>query len=110
MSEQRLVVGSAKIHVETTGEGLPVVLLHGLGLSGALWSRVRDGLGPDYELILVDLRGAGRTQELAREEIKHLLYLLIDVVVQFGVEHRQRCIQEIWYDPDRKHRTLAAAR
>jgi pimeloyl-ACP methyl ester carboxylesterase/quercetin dioxygenase-like cupin family protein len=49
--------------------GVPVVLIHGLGLSGALWNRVRDGFGPGYQLILVDLRGAGRSRELQREEL-----------------------------------------
>lgn len=69
MAEQHLVVGSVEIHVETVGQGVPVVLLHGLGLSGAVWNRVRDGFGPGYQLILVDLRGAGRTHELRREEL-----------------------------------------
>jgi len=59
-------------------------------------------------VLLVKQSRAG--QELAREEIKNLLYLLIDVVVQFGVEHRERRITEVWFDPARKHRTLAATR
>ena len=63
-----------------------------------------------FEQLVLLVKQSRAGQELAREEIKHLLYLLIDVVVQFGVEHRQRCIKEIWYDPERKHRTLAAAR
>jgi type IV secretion system protein VirB11 len=63
-----------------------------------------------FEQLVLLVKQSRAGQELAREEIKHLLYLLIDVVVQFGVEHRQRCIQEIWYDPERKHRTLAATR
>jgi type IV secretion system protein VirB11 len=58
-------------------------------------------------VLLVKQNRAG--QELAREEIKNLLYLLIDVVVQFGVERRERCIKEVWYDPGRKRRTLAAS-
>lgn len=57
-------------------------------------------------VLLVKQNRAG--QELAREEIKNLLYLLIDVVVQFGVEHRERCIKEVWYDPARRRRTLEA--
>ena len=69
MAEQHLVVGSVEIHVETVGQGVPVVLLHGLGLSGAVWNRVRDGFGPGYQLILVDLRGAGQTRELQRAEL-----------------------------------------
>jgi type IV secretion system protein VirB11 len=63
-----------------------------------------------FEQLVLLVKQSRAGQELAREEIKNLLYLLIDVVVQFGVEHRQRCIKEIWYDPARKHRTLAATR
>lgn len=69
MAEQHLVVGSADIHVEILGEGVPVVLLHGLGLTGALWNRVRNKFGLDYQLILVDLRAAGQTREIEREEL-----------------------------------------
>ncbi|HEY6926710.1 MAG TPA: P-type DNA transfer ATPase VirB11 [Steroidobacteraceae bacterium] len=57
-------------------------------------------------VLLVKQSSAGR--ELPRADIKQLLYLLIDVVVQFGIEQRDRCIREIYYDPPRKHRTLAA--
>ena len=63
-----------------------------------------------FEQLVLLVKQSRAGQALAREEIKNLLYLLIDVVVQFGIEHRQRCIKEIWYDPARKHRTLAATR
>ena len=58
-------------------------------------------------VLLVKQSEAGR--ELARADIKHLLYMLIDVVVQFGVEQRRRCITEVYYAPERKRRGLAAA-
>jgi type IV secretion system protein VirB11 len=51
-------------------------------------------------VLLVKQNAAGR--ELARSDIKSLLYLLIDVVIQFGVERHERFIKEIWYDPKRK--------
>ena len=41
-------------------------------------------------------------QGLARADIKSLLYLLIDVVIQFGVERHERFIKEIWFEPERK--------
>ena len=69
MAEQRVVVDSLDVQVEVVGEGVPVVLIHGLGLSGAIWNRVRDQFGPGYQLILVDLRGAGRTREVRSEEL-----------------------------------------
>jgi type IV secretion system protein VirB11 len=62
-----------------------------------------------FEQLVLLVKQSRAGQELAREEIKNLLYLLIDVVVQFGVEHRERCIKEVWYDPARRRRTLAAA-
>ena len=49
-------------------------------------------------------------QELARTDIKNLLYLLVDVVIQFGVEGHERFVKEIWYDPGRKRQSMAAAR
>jgi hypothetical protein len=36
------------------------------------------------------------------------LYLLVDVVIQIGVEDHQRFIKEIWYEPERKRRGLAS--
>jgi type IV secretion system protein VirB11 len=62
-----------------------------------------------FEQLVLLVKQSRAGQELAREEIKTLLYLLIDVVVQFGVEHRERCIREVWYEPTRKHSRVAAA-
>jgi type IV secretion system protein VirB11 len=53
-------------------------------------------------VLLVKQNQGGR--ELARSDIKSLLFLLIDVVIQFGVERHQRFIKEIWYDPERRRR------
>jgi type IV secretion system protein VirB11 len=60
-----------------------------------------------FEQLVLLVKQSRAGQELARSDIKNLLYLLIDVVIQFGVEHRQRCITEIFYDPARKHSSLA---
>jgi type IV secretion system protein VirB11 len=51
-------------------------------------------------VLLVKQNPGGR--DLARGDIKSLLYLLIDVVIQFGVERHERFIQEIWYQPERR--------
>jgi type IV secretion system protein VirB11 len=57
-------------------------------------------------VLLVKQNPGGR--DLARNDIKSLLYLLIDVVIQFGVESHERFIKEIWYDPERRHRLISA--
>lgn len=51
-------------------------------------------------MLLIKQSAAGR--ELARHDIKCLLRLLIDVVIQFGVERQQRHIEDIWYAPARR--------
>ena len=59
-------------------------------------------------VLLVKQNSGGR--ELAREDIKSLLYLLIDIVIQFGVEAHERFIKEIWYEPERKRRIVGGER
>jgi type IV secretion system protein VirB11 len=49
-------------------------------------------------VLLVKQSAAGR--ELSRRDIKQLLYRLIDVVIQFGVEEGRRVIREIRYQPN----------
>jgi type IV secretion system protein VirB11 len=55
-------------------------------------------------VLLVKQSPAGRA--LARRDIRGLLHLLIDVVIQCATERHQRVIREIWFQPARK---LAAA-
>ncbi|HEX2790680.1 MAG TPA: P-type DNA transfer ATPase VirB11 [Steroidobacteraceae bacterium] len=58
-------------------------------------------------VLLVKQSAAGR--DLSRADIKDLLYLLIDIVIQFDTQRHQRFIKEIWYEPARKRRDLASA-
>jgi type IV secretion system protein VirB11 len=60
------------------------------------------------QLVLLVKQNPG-ARDLARSDIKSLLYLLIDVVIQFGVESHERFIKEIWYDPERKRRVISGA-
>jgi pimeloyl-ACP methyl ester carboxylesterase len=48
-------------HVEVTGEGKPLMLLHGWGASAELFGPVVRALQPDRKLILPDLPGFGAT-------------------------------------------------
>jgi len=57
-----------------------------------------------FEQLVLLVKQSEGGRELARREIKDLLYLLIDVVVQCAVEGGERVIREIWYEPDRKRR------
>jgi len=63
-----------------------------------------------FEQLVLMVKQARGGQDLARADIKHLLNQVIDVVVQFGVVDHHRYIQEIWYEPERKRRSLAGGR
>ena len=47
-----------RINYRVAGDGFPLVLLHGWGMSSEIW-RMQQDLGPDYQLIMPDLRGHG---------------------------------------------------
>ena len=53
-------------------------------------------------VLLVKQNAAGRG--LSRQDVKSLLYLLVDVVIQCGVVGHRRFVSEIWYQPARKRR------
>jgi type IV secretion system protein VirB11 len=55
-----------------------------------------------FEQLVLLIKESRAGRELSRRDIKSLLYLLVDIVIQFGVERNERFIKEIWYDPLRK--------
>jgi len=54
-----------RIHYEVAGEGVPLVLFHGLTGSGVRWqdNGVVAGLAGRYQLILIDARGHGQSDK-----------------------------------------------
>lgn len=54
-------IEDAIYHYEISGEGPPVVLLHGFTGSQTTWSRIVAKLQTDFRLITIDLPGHGRT-------------------------------------------------
>lgn len=64
VSRQGSMVGvnGANIFYQISGQGTPMMLLHGYPLSGALFSRVRDQLGQSFQVITVDHRGYGSSE------------------------------------------------
>jgi len=53
-----------QLYWESTGEGEPVLLVMGLGLSGGAWWRTVDSLSRDFRVITFDNRGVGRSRGL----------------------------------------------
>ncbi|TLY73671.1 MAG: P-type DNA transfer ATPase VirB11 [Gammaproteobacteria bacterium] len=61
-----------------------------------------------FEQLVLLVKQSQGGRELARRDIKSLLYLLVDVVIQCGVEHHERFIKELWYQPARRRRRRAS--
>src|SRR5712672_3694816 len=55
-----------------------------------------------FEQLVLLVKQSSGGRGLARRDIKSLLHLLIDVVIQCGLERHQRVIREVWFDPARK--------
>jgi pimeloyl-[acyl-carrier protein] methyl ester esterase len=47
------------LHVETQGSGAPLLLIHGWGMHGGVWSEVAQKLAADFQVHSVDLPGYG---------------------------------------------------
>jgi len=54
-----------------------------------------------FEQLMLLVKQSAGGRGLARADIKGLLYLLIDVVIQCGLEEHRRVIREVWFDPAR---------
>lgn len=54
-----LQIHSSRLHYRVYGQGEPLVLLHGLGSSGADWAFQAETLGAHFQLIVPDLPGSG---------------------------------------------------
>jgi pimeloyl-ACP methyl ester carboxylesterase len=57
----RIQVGSLAVAVDDAGDGLPVVLLHGLACGKRMWFHQKRALRKRFRVIAYDLRGHGQT-------------------------------------------------
>jgi pimeloyl-ACP methyl ester carboxylesterase len=82
--------GGAGIEYEVTGEGRPIVLLHGFPDSGRLWRhQVAPLADAGFKVIVPDMRGYGASDKPAEVDAYNILYLVADigaVLDQVGVE------------------------
>ncbi len=82
--------GGVEIHFEVTGEGRPVVLLHGFPDSGRLWRHQAPALAEaGFQVIVPDLRGYGTSGQPADVEAYSFLFLAGDVLAildHLGIE------------------------
>jgi pimeloyl-ACP methyl ester carboxylesterase len=81
----RVDVNGVGIEYEVTGQGRPVVLLHGFPDSGRLWRHQVPVLADaGFQVIVPDLRGYGRSDKPAAVEAYSLMTLAGDVIAVLG--------------------------
>jgi len=74
-------VGAVHIEYEVTGQGRPVVLLHGFPDSGRLWRHQAPALAEaGFQVIVPDLRGYGRSGKPEGVDAYNLMLLAGDVI------------------------------
>src|SRR5690349_3403754 len=56
-----MLINDIHYHVEVTGTGEPLVLLHGFSGSGANWSEHVEAFAQEFRVVAIDLLGHGQT-------------------------------------------------
>jgi pimeloyl-ACP methyl ester carboxylesterase len=64
-SSREVSLPGVKLFLEEQGQGQAVLLLHGLGSTGADWSRLAPRLAPSHRVLVPDIRGHGRSEKPA---------------------------------------------
>ena len=70
------------LHVERIGSGAPLLLIHGWGMHGGVWSDVAQRLAADFEVLSIDLPGNGASTALAQTDLDSLVAALSAQFVQ----------------------------
>lgn len=55
-----------------------------------------------FEQLVLLVKQSPGGRDLPRSDIKSLLFLLVDVVIQCGLEAHERLVREIWFQPQRR--------
>jgi 2-succinyl-6-hydroxy-2,4-cyclohexadiene-1-carboxylate synthase len=85
----RVIVDGVQYHVETYGEGFPLLLLHGFTGDGSTWAPYRDVWGQHSRLIIPDIIGHGNTDapdDLNRYQIEAVAADLVNILDQLDVK------------------------
>jgi|TARA_B110000971_G_scaffold216653_1_gene252029 pimeloyl-[acyl-carrier protein] methyl ester esterase len=61
------------MNIKIIGEGEPLLLIHGWGMSGRIWEIIEVDLSKYYKLYIVDLPGMGKSDEIKDYTITNLV-------------------------------------
>jgi pimeloyl-[acyl-carrier protein] methyl ester esterase len=61
------------MHIKIIGEGRPIVLIHGWGVSGKIWEEFAKLIMSKYKLYIIDLPGMGKSEIINPYKIDNLI-------------------------------------
>lgn len=73
------------LYYRVIGEGSPIVLLHGYGVSSHVWHYISPLLAQHHQLWMVDLPGYGRSKHYGVWELRAIAPLLLTWMQQVGL-------------------------
>lgn len=79
-----------KIHIETFGQGLPIVLVHGWAMHTGIWRDFAKQLAQNYRVTCVDLPGHGRSEVIEPFTLERISAELVAAIPE------QRCCWLGW--------------
>ncbi|GAL23196.1 biotin synthesis protein bioH [Vibrio maritimus] len=68
----------AKVHWQTEGQGPDLVLVHGWGMNGAVWSACSRELAKHFTVHTVDLPGYGLSHQVSYQSMPELADMLLE--------------------------------
>lgn len=69
MQEKQLLYKNTQLHYKMMGKGNIVVLLHGFGEDSSIWDELAQGLKTNYQLLIPDIAGSGKSALLPGNNI-----------------------------------------
>ena len=78
-------IGNENIYYERAGSGVPLVLMHSLGTSSALWVEQFEHWRNTYDVIAMDARGHGGSTNVGGVSIENIAADLINLLKQLDV-------------------------
>ncbi len=80
--DKEIIFENKKIYYQTSGNGRPVLLIHGFGEDGSIWKNQIDFLKSKFKLIVPDLPGSGQsemTDDMSIEGMAEVIKAIFDV-------------------------------
>lgn len=82
----RIRVNGTELYYQVSGQGRPLILLHGSGESGRIFDELEPSLARDYRVYTVDSRGHGRSSRGVPVDYRLMTEDIAQLIRELGLE------------------------